>query len=324
MIFSTDIAAAGNKRSPAAITKKKKKIKWKRIIPIYLIMLPGVAYLIINNILPLYGITIAFREPDFSVGILNSPWIGFENFKTLFSSGIIGPMLLRTISYNVVFLVLGIVFPVSVSILFSTIRSKMSKRLFQTIILFPNIISYVIVAFMAYGFLGAEGFINNSLLIPFTGKSIDFYSSPKYWPFILTFVNMWKTIGFSMVVYLAAIVGIDPGLYEAAKIDGAGWWRRTTNITLPSIRKMIVTMFILSLSKIMVSDFGLFYHVTQNQGLLYETTQTMDVYVYNKLIRNPDFTTSSAVSVFQSIIGFVLIIVSNLIVRKIDRESAMF
>lgn len=315
-------------------TKKKKRIHWKRIIPLYLIMLPGLIYLFINNIMPMYGITIAFRKLDYSVGILNSPFYGFgeyadysffHNFEVLFKSDLLGTLLKNTISYNLVFIVLDIVLPVSTAILFNTIQNKIAKKSYQTLILFPNVISYVIVSFIVFGFLSTDtGFINNSILAPLGKDKINFYFEPKYWPFILTFVHCWKAVGFSMVVYLASILGIDPGLYEAAKLDGANWWQRTIHITLPSLKTIIITMFILNLSKMVVSDFGLFYQVTKNIGDLYPTTQTLDVYVYNTLMNSPNLSGASAVSVFQSIVGFILVITGNAIVRKVDKESALF
>lgn len=314
--------------------KKRKKINWKMVLPIYLIMLPGLVYLIINNILPMYGITIAFRKLDYSAGILNSPFYGFgeysdysffNNFEVLFKSDLLGRLLKNTVSYNVIFIVIDIVFPVSVAILFNTIQSKLAKKTYQTLILFPNVISWVIVSFIVFGFLSMDtGFINNSILSPLGKDKINFYFEPKYWPFILTVVHCWKAVGFSMVVYLATILGIDPGLYEAAKLDGANWWQRTIKITLPCLKNIIITMFILSLSKIIVSDFGLFYQVTKNIGDLYPTTQTLDVYVYNTLMNSPNLSGASAVSVFQSIVGFILVLTGNAVVRKIDKDSALF
>lgn len=303
----------------------KKKWNWSRILPIWLMMLPGVAYLVINNLLPLYGITIAFRELDYSVGILNSPFNGLKNFQLLFQNPSIWRLLRNTISYNIFFIVLDIVFPVTIAILFNTIRSRGAKKLYQTSILFPNVLSYVLISYIVYAFLSNEtGFLNKSILEPFFGKTINFYTEPKYWPLILTVVHMWKGVGFGLVIYLSALSGIDQDLYEAAKIDGASWWGCTKNVTIPGLKNMIITMFIMSLAGIIRSDFGLFYQVTKNIGALYPTTQTLDVYVYNTLMNSVDITSSSAVSAFQSLVGFVLIIGANLLVKKVAPERAMF
>lgn len=317
-----------------AVNRVKRKRRWNRLIPIYLLMLPGLVYLFINNILPMYGITLAFRKLDYSGGLLNSPFYGFgeyadysffHNFDIIFKSGILSRLLKTTILYNLVFIVLDIVLPVSFAILFNTLRNKMAKKTFQTLILFPNVISWVIISFIVFGFLSVgNGFVNINIVEPLFGKKIAFYQEPKYWPFILTFVHCWKVLGFSMVVYLASILGIDPGLYEAAKLDGAGWWKRTFHVTLPGLKTVIITLFILSLSKMMVSDFGLFYQTTKNIGDLYPTTQTLDVYVYNTLMNSPNISGASAVSVFQAVVGFVLVLVGNLVVKKIDKESALF
>ncbi len=307
------------------IAVKKKKLNWRRVLPIWLMMLPGVVYLVVNNILPMYGITIAFRKLDYSLGILNSPFNGLENFEILFKNPSIWRLLRNTISYNLLFIVLDIVFPVTIAILFNTIRSKTAKKIYQTTILFPHVLSYVIISYIVYAFLSTEtGFINKSILEPLFGTSVSFYTEPKYWPFILTFVHLWKGIGFGLVVYLSALSGIDPNLYEAAKLDGASWWQYTGSVTLPGMKTMIVTMFIMSLAGIVRSDFGLFYQVTKNIGDLYPTTQTLDVYVYNTLMNSVDITSSSAVSAFQSLVGFVLIVVANKVIKKIDPDRAMF
>lgn len=240
-------------------------------------MLPGVGYLVINNILPLYGLTIAFRQLDYSKGILNSPFNGLENFAILFKNPSIWRLLRNTIGYNLLFIVLDIVFPVTIAILFNTMQSKTTKKIYQTTILFPHVLSYVIISYIVYAFLSTEtGFVSKSILDPLFGTTVSFYTEPQYWPYILTFVHLWKGIGFGLVVYLSALSSIDNSLYEAARIDGATWWQCTKSITLPSMKTMIITMFILSLAGIVRSDFGLFYQVTKNIGDLYPTTQTLD------------------------------------------------
>ncbi len=304
---------------------KKKKFDLKHCIPVWLMMLPGVAYLFVNNILPLYGLTIAFRDLDYSLGILNSPFNGLDNFEILFKNPSIWKLLRNTIGYNVLFIVLDVLIPVTVAILFNTIRSKTAKKVYQTAILFPYVLSYVIISYIAYAFLSTEtGFINQSILQPLFGTTVSFYTEPKYWPFILTIVHIWKSVGFGLVFYLSALSGIDTNLYEAAKIDGANWWQSTRWITLPGMKTMIITMFIMSLAGIVRSDFGLFYQVTKNIGDLYPATQTLDVYVYNTLMNSVDITSSSAVSAFQSLVGFVMIVGANAIVKKIDPERAIF
>ena len=308
-----------------AIVKQKKKIRWKKVIPVYLMLLPAMIYFLINNYLPMYGITIAFRKLDYKLGILRSPFNGLENFKFLFASGNLGPILRYTILYNLVFMVIGTVLPITVAILFNEIRNKWAKKTYQTMILVPHLMSMVIVSYLVFAFLSADtGFINKSIIEPLTGNTISFYQEKKYWPFILTFVHQWKGIGFSMVLYLSTILGISIEYYEAAKVDGATKWQQIRHVTLPLLKPTVITMLILSISKICMSDFGLFYQVPKNSGTLYSVTQTIDTYVYNALMNQNNIAMSSAASVLQAIVGFILIIAANAFIRKTSKENAIF
>ena len=310
-----------------AIAKRsrRKRINWKRYIPVYLMLLPGVAYFIINNYIPMYGITIAFRKLDFRVGILRSPFCGFENFKFLFASGNMGPIIRNTVLYNLVFILLGTVFNITVAILFNEVRQKAAKKLYQTTILLPHLMSMVVVSSLVFNFLSADyGFLNKSIIEPMTGSTVSFYQEKVYWPFILTFIHMWKGVGFGMVLYLSTLLGISTDYYEAAKIDGATKWQQIRHITLPLLKPTIITMTILSISKIFNSDFGLFYQVPKNSGVLYPVTQTIDTYVYNALMNQNNIMMSSAASVAQAVIGFVLILVSNGVIKKLSPEDSMF
>lgn len=310
----------------STLTKKKgKHIRWGRVIMAYIMLLPGLLYLLINNYLPMYGITIAFRQLDFKKGILKSPFCGLKNFKFLFASGSLGPIMRNTILYNLVFMVLGTIFAIAVAILFNELQNKAAKKFYQTSILFPYLMSMVVVSSLVFNFLSADsGFINNSIIEPLTGNTISFYQEKKWWPFILTIVHLWKGIGFSMVLYLSTILGISKDYYEAARVDGATKWQQITNITLPLLKPMVITMSILNISKICTSDFGLFYQVPRNSGAIYSVTQTLDTYVYNALMNQNNISMSSAASVMQAFIGFVLVIGSNMIIRRISAEDAIF
>ena len=179
-------------------------------------------------------------------------------------------------------------------------------------------------SYLSYTFLSADTGLLNSVLQALGHEKINWYASEKYWPFILTFVSIWKGTGYSMIVYLASIVSIGQDYYEAASIDGATKWQCIKSITLPLLKPTVIVLLILSMGRIFASDFGLFYQVTQNAGALYPTTETIDVYVYNALMNNGDFGMSSAASVFQSLVGFVLVIATNAIVRKTNKENALF
>lgn len=308
-----------------AKTMGKRRIRWKKVIPIYIMLLPAMLYFLINNYLPMYGITIAFRKLDYSVGILNSPFNGLENFKFLFASGNLGPVVRNTLLYNIAFMIIGTVLPITVAILFNEIRSVLAQRFYQTVILVPYLMSMVIVSYLVFAFLSADtGFINKSIVEPLTGNSISFYQEKIFWPFILVFVHEWKSIGFGMVLYMSTILGISTEYYEAARVDGATKWQQIRYITLPQLKPTIITMTVLSISKICASDFGLFYQVPKNSGTLYSVTQTIDTYVYNALMNQNNIAMSSAASVLQAIIGFVLVIVCNAVIRKVSKENAIF
>lgn len=315
MFMSNNAAGAASVPAP-----KKKKRHLKRYIPIYVMAVPGIIYMICNNYLPMFGIVIAFKRLNFQQGIFNSAWCGLDNFEFLFKSSTAFTIIRNTVLYNIVFIILGMVVSVAAAIFLNEIRSKIRSRVYQTLILLPYLMSWVIIGYLVYAFLSTDTGLLNNLF----GTKINWYSSPGYWPFILTFVNLWKGTGYSMIVYYASIVGISDEYYEAAMIDGATKWQQIRKITLPLLKPTIITLLILSVGRIFASDFGLFYQVPRNSGVLYPTTQTIDVYVYNALMQNSDYGMSSAASVFQSIVGLILVVGTNFIVRKMNKESALF
>lgn len=305
--------------------KVKRKFRPKEAIPYYLMVLPGLLYLLINNYLPMFGITIAFKKIDFSKGIFGSDWCGFDNFKFLFLTKDAWVITRNTVLYNVAFFILGTICSVFLAILINEITKKMASKIYQTVILLPYLMSWVVVSYLAFAFLSADtGFFNKTLLPMLGQESVNWYSDKTYWPIILIIVYLWKSIGYSMIIYLSGIVGISQDYYEAAKIDGATKWKQIRYVTLPLIKPTVITMFILSVGQIFRSDFGLFYQVTKNSGTLYNYTRTIDVYVYQALMKNSDYSMSSAASVLQSVVGFVLIILANQIVKKYQKESAIF
>ena len=307
------------------MTKKKKKIKWKELMPYYILAIPGVIYMLCNNYLPMFGIVIAFKRLSFRKGIFGSEWAGLDNFKFLFASSDAWTITRNTILYNVVFIILTTAIAVAIAILLNEITSKFSKKLYQTLILLPYLMSWVICSYLVYAILSGEtGLLNNSVLKWLGMDPINWYNEPKYWPFILTFVQLWKSLGYAMIIYFSSIVGISQDYYEAATIDGASKWQQIKNITLPLLKPTVITMFILQIGRIFYSDFGLFYQIPMNSGTLYGVTRTIDVYVYNALMQNSDYGMSSAASVYQSIVGFVLIIAANAIIRKSSKENALF
>ncbi len=307
-------------------TGTKSKRKWYRNWPYYLMILPGLIYLFINNYLPMFGIVIAFKKMNFSKGIFGSEWVGLNNFKFLFRTKDAWTITRNTVCYNLVFFLLGTFAAILLAILISELTAKRLSKFYQTIFLLPFLMSWVIVSYLVFAFLSADtGFVNNTLL-PMLGisKSINWYATKEYWPFILVFVYVWKSVGYSMVIYLSSILGINQDFYEAARIDGASKIKQIRYITLPLIKPTFITLFILSVGQVFRSDFGLFYQVTKNSGPLYEYTRTIDVYVYQALMKNSDYSMSGAASVYQSIVGFVLIVLANKFVKKYQSDSALF
>ena len=287
--------------------------------------LPGAVYLFINSYIPMFGIQIAFRQYNAAKGVFGSPWIGLKNFEFLIKTKDAWIMVRNTLLYNIVFIILGTILAVTTAIILSEIRNKKAKQTYQTIILIPFLISMVIVSYLAFAFLStSNGFINNTLVKVFGIQKIDWYNTPKYWPFILVIINVWKGLGYNMILYYATILGIDSTLYEAAVVDGANRWQKVVHVTLPGLKSTIIILTLMALGGIFRSDFGLFYQVPQNSGPLINVTQTIDTYVYRGLMQNNNIGMSSAAGLYQSVVGFVLVITANAIVRKIDSDSSLF
>lgn len=302
----------------------KKKRKWKRFLPIYLMMLPGLIYLIINNYIPMFGVIIAFKRMNFTKGILGSSWCGLDNFKYLFASRDAWTITRNTIGYNLIFIIVGAILAVTLAILLNEIRNKVASRLYQTTILLPYLMSWVIVGYLGYAFLGSDAGLINGILKKLGLSKIDWYNTKTYWPYILILVHFWKTMGYSMIIYFSSIVGFNADYYEAAALDGASKWQQIRHITIPLLKPTIITMLIINLGNVFRSDFGLFYQLPRNSGALYDVTRTLDVYVYNALLKNNDFGMSSAASFYQSIVGFIFVMAANGIVKRWSKENALF
>ena len=317
---------ADKTQAPALPKKSRIGKKFKRYYMLYLMMIPGIFYLIINNYVPMFGLYLAFKDIDFRKGLWGSDWIGFKNFEFLFKSTDAFIITRNTILYNLAFIVINTFLAVLVAILLNEIVSVRKVKVYQSLILLPYLISMVVVSYLVLAFLDAKGFINSAIITGLLGKDagVEWYSRPGYWPFIIIFVNAWKNIGYLCVIYYASIIGIDTEYYEAANLDGATMVQRVRYITVPLIKPTIVTMVLLNIGRMFYSDFGLFYQVPMDSGALYSTTNVIDTYVYRALIKLSDIGMSSAAGVYQSVVGFVVVLVSNLVVRKIDKENALF
>lgn len=302
--------------------KKKtvNKTGWKSQIPLLLMTLPGMLYLILNNYIPIGGLFIAFKNIDYSLGIFKSKWNGVSNFKYLFQTQDAFIITRNTILYNLAFIILNVVICVAIAIMLSEVSKRFMMKFYQTALLLPHLISIIIISYIVYAFLSNDtGFINHHIK-----EAINFYAESKYWPFILVIVQVWKTMGYTSIIYFSAILGIDRSLYEAAVVDGAGKVKQIWYITLPLLKPTIITLVLMNVGRIFYSDFGLFLQVPMNQGALFNVTNTIDTYVYRALLINNDIGMASAAGLYQSIVGFILVLGANLLVRKTDPENALF
>ena len=310
-------ASSGSSHSKAA--------KFKRYLPLYLMFLPGAIYLLINNYIPMAGIIVAFKKYNARLGIWKSPFCGLANFEFLFASSDAWTITRNTLLYNLAFIVLNTVVGIIFAIFICDTFNKKLKKIYQSAILFPYLMSAVILGYIVYAFLSqSTGIVNNSILSALGKDVVNWYAEPKYWPFILIFVNTWKGVGYGCLIYISTINGIDPSLYEAASLDGATKWQQIRFITLPLLKSTMVMLIIMSVGRMFYSDFGLFYQLPMNSGALYPTTQTIDTYVYRALMQQNDVGMASAAGFYQSIVGFILVLTANTVVRKISPDDAMF
>lgn len=312
-------------RAPSKkVSTKRILVRAKQYWPLYFMLLPGMVYLIINNYLPMAGLVIAFKKVNYATGIFNSPWVGFDNFTFLFSTGDAFIMFRNTILYNLVFIVLGNIFGLMVAIALDTVKMRLYKNTSQIVILVPYLLSTVIITYIVYAFLNpSNGFVNNSILAPLGINGVEWYNVPGPWPVILTLVYLWMSFGYTSILYYSTLIGIEKTMYEAAVIDDAGIWKQILHVTLPCMKKTIIILALLAVGRICYSDFGLFYQVPMHSGMLYSTTQTIDTFVYRALLEQNSIGRSSAAGFFQAVLGFILVIGANWVVDKIDKESAL-
>lgn len=305
------------------IAEKQRQLE--KLLPLYIMALPALVYLFINNYLPLTGMVVAFKDFDYSKGIYGSDWAGFRNFLFLFKNSVAFIITRNTILYNVAFIIINTFLGILVAILLSEVTSKKALKVYQTVILLPYLFSIVIISYLVFAFLSTDvGFINKGILEPLGKSTISWYNESKYWPIILPIVNTWKSFGFQATIYYANVISIDKSYYEAAQLDGASKLQQVRYITLVLLKPVIIMMILLAVGKIFYSDFGLFYQVTQNSGAIYSTTNTIDTYVYRTLIQTGDVGMSAAAGVYQSVVGFLIVLITNLLLRKISPEDSLF
>lgn len=289
-----------------------------------LMTLPGFLFVLIFNYVPMFGIILAFKSYNPNLGILGSKWVGLDNFKFLFTSNNFVMLMRNTILYALWFLAIGNITNIIFAIMCYNIRRKWALKYYQTTAILPTFMSIVLVSYIVYAFLSPASGVLNKVITMFGGTAIDWYADPKYWPVILTIVRVWNGVGYGSLLYYATMVGIDESLFEAAEIDGANKWKQIIHIIIPEIMGLLCLQLIMGVGGIMGGDFGLFYQIPRNIGLLYETTDILNTYVFRALQEGSSMGRTTAVGLFQSLAGVILLLVTNGIIKKIDEEKSMF
>ena len=320
--------ARAKKASPLASARFSKH---KKTLVLLTMVAPVAIWLLLLRYLPMGGIILAFkdykinpRNPGFISNLINSKWVGMDNFKFLFMTNDAFIMFRNTLAYNIVFIITGVIIPVTFAIMLNEITRKFVAKTYQTMMFFPYFLSWVVVSYFLNAFLDAQ-----YGMIPMAQRAagetpLSWYTTTGPWPYIIVFANLWKNVGYSTVLYLAAITGIDSSQYEAAAIDGASKWQQIVYVTLPHLKTMICILFIMNVGKIFNADFGLFFNVPMQNGALFPVTQVIDTYVYRAMMVTGDISMSAAAGLLQNVLGFICILTANGIVKKIDEDSSMF
>ena len=316
-------ATARSDQSVAHLKKLKKRRSLYDNLTLFLLTLPGLVFLLVFNYAPMFGIVIAFKKYQPLKGIFGSEWVGLDNFKFFFNSQDAVRTIRNTVLYALDFLVLDLILGVAMALLLYHLRSRVMLKTYHTIILLPRFLSIVIVSFMVYAILSPSYGVLNQIISAFGGAKIQWYSEPKYWPVILTIVHCWQIVGSGCLYYYAALVAVDESLLEAATIDGATTMQKCWHILIPSLIPIMVILTILGIGGLFSGDMGLFYQVPKNQGILYETTDIINTYTYRALLGGT-LEKSAAVGLFQSLVGLVLVVGTNQIVRRVSPENSMF
>lgn len=291
----------------------------------FLLMLsPAIIYTLLFAYYPMTGIVMAFKKYNYAGGIWGSPWNGLDNFKFFFKSGQAGLVTRNTVLYNIAFILIGTFTQIAVAIFLTEIHNKRFRKVSQSMMFLPYFISWVIVGVMAFNIFSSDYGFMNRLIVAFGGEKVPFYTKPEAWPFILIFFNIWKGVGYGSVMYLAAIMGIDTSIYEAAAIDGANVFQRIFKVTIPMIMPTAVILLLMSVGGIFKGNFDMFYNLVGNNGLLYNYTDVIDTLTMRALISSNDFGMAAAIGLFQSVLCLITVTVVNKLVSMYDKEYALF
>lgn len=317
--------------NPSARPNRYRFSKHKKTLVLLTMAAPTAIWLLLLRYLPMGGIILAFKEykvnprnPSFISNLINSKWVGLNNFNFLFMTDDAKIMFRNTLLYNIVFIILGIIIPVAFAIMLNEVTKKFVAKAYQTMMFFPYFLSWVVVSYFLNAFIDGQYGMITAMQRAAGGEMTNWYTTLGPWPYIIVFANLWKNVGYTTVLYLSAITGIDSTQYEAAAIDGASKWQQIWYVTIPNLRTMICILFIMNVGKIFNADFGLFYSVPMNSGALFPVTQVIDTYVYRALMVTGRIDMSSAAGLLQNVLGFVCILTANNIVKKIDADSSMF
>lgn len=291
---------------------------------LYFMLLPGALFLLLFNYTPMFGLIVAFKDYNNVEGIFASKWIGFKNFEFFFTSQDAFRVTFNTIFYNAIFIISETVFGLAIAIMLNEIKGKIFPKLYQNFMLVPYFLSWVVMGYLAYALLNTDMGYMNGILKHFGIEPIQWYTEAKYWRFIIPVVFLWKNVGYYSIIYLAGITGIETEHYEAADIDGATKMQQVFKITIPMLSPLITILVLLAIGKIFYADFGLFYNLPRETGVLFRATDVIDTYVFRSLRTMGDIGMSSAVGLYQSVVGFILVLSSNLVVRKLNPDNALF
>lgn len=290
---------------------------------LFSLSLPGLIYILIFAYLPMFGVVLAFKKFRYDLGIWNSEWVGLRNFEFFFKSDVAWQISKNTVLYGISFWIIT----TAMALIFAILLNELTKRwikVHQTILFLPHFVSWIIVAYLVEGFLHHDYGFLNGLLNLFGLEPVSWYRESHWWPYLMNLVSLWKGVGFGTLIYYAGIMGIDPHLYEAARMDGANRRQMALRITIPMLAPLIVILMILSIGNIFSADFGLFYFVPKNSVFLYPATDVINTYVYRALTEIGDIGMSAAVGLFQAVVGLVLVVSANYAVRKINEENALW
>ena len=319
-----DIACSSPELSAKRLGRRKRsRFQLKDNIELFILTLPALIVVFIWQYLPMGGAIIAFKQYNYVDGIFGSPWAGLGNFEFFFKSQDLWRLIRNTVSYSVAFIVTDIVVAVIVALLMYELRNRALIKFYQTAYILPRFLSWVIVGYISYIFLNPIYGYFNQALEALGMNSVDWYSQLAYWPPFLILINIWKHVGMNAIIYYSFLMNVNRELYDAAMIDGARRMQQARYISLPSLAPLISILAIMAMGRVFRGDFGLFYQIPRNVGVLYPVTDVIDTYVYRGL-KDGNFAITAAVGLFQSVVGFILVLGSNFAVRKIDPEKSMF